>query len=237
MKTMLHIILSALLFIIAPGSVFASDATALPEAFKKNIPLEFADGLQLLEVKKRCEDCPPWRYVDFRDNKQPEPTRREKISVQAGYTAMYAFPGTHYFANTKIEQSVSGSYDNDKSVVIDAIKHEYARKKELVAEYLQANPKAKERADAALAKGKEYIDFETETYKGFEYVSYTENVIGLTGATISQLHIFSPKSEITITAYLLKQSKSKFNNIDEFLKLRREFIEGYIDFLVAKSGG
>jgi hypothetical protein len=74
-------------------------------------------------------------------------------------------------------------------------------------------------------------------YKGFEYISYTENVIGLTGNIISQIHIFVPKREIIVTAYLLRQEKAKFSNIEEFLKLRSNFIEGYIEFLSSNSGG
>ena len=119
----------------------------------------------------------------------------------------------------------------------DAIKHEYARKKERISGYLKENPNLREKMEPFRAKGKEYVDLEENTYKGFEYISYTENVIGLTGSTISEISIFVPKREIIVTAYLLRQEKAKFNTIEEFLKLRRDFIEGYIDFLAANTGG
>ena len=234
MKTITQFMLSMLLLCGAAGPVHSSGVAGLPELFKNSIPVNLKDGLKLVEVKKRCEDCAPWRLVDFRDNKSPQPFKQEKVSVQAGYTAMYAFPGTEYFANTKIEQSAPGSYDKDRAVVIDAIRTEYARKKELVAGYLRDNPKVRERVDSLLPKDKEAIEFEAGSYKGVEYVSYTENVIGLTGATISQLHFFVPKRELIITAYLLKQKKSRFTTSAEFLALRRDFIEAYIDFLSAE---
>lgn len=227
MKPVTHIIASLLLLVVAVGSA----ATDLPDVFRKTVPSELRDGLKLVEVKKRCDDCAPWRVIDFRDHRQPQPARQEKVSVRAGFTAMYAFPGTGYFANTKVEQSMPGVYDQDKAVVIDAIRHEYARKQALIGDYLTANPKVRDKVESLLPKGKQYVEFEEATYKGAEYVAYTENVIGLTGATISQLQIFVPNREIIVTAYLLKQKNSRFSDIDEFLKLRRDFLEGYIDFL------
>lgn len=230
-KSLSRTLLSIVLVTLAAGPAQAIDTAGLPEPFKKNVPSELRDGLKLVELKKRCEDCAPWRVIEYRDNQHPQPVKQEKVSVAAGYTAMYAFPGTDYFANTKIEQSAPGNYDKDRGVIIDAIKHEYARKKERVAEYLRDNPTVKERVESLVPKGKDPIEFEEASYKGVEYVSYIENAIGLNGATISELHFFVPKSQIIVTAYLLKQQKAKFRNIDEFLKMRRDFIEGYIDFL------
>jgi hypothetical protein len=229
----ISVIFPVLLFLAASGPASSSDGIAVPDAFKKNIPLELRDGLKLVEVKPRCEDCSPWRFVDYRDNRMPEVLKQEKVSVQAGYTAMYAFPGTEYFANAKIEQSVPGHYENDRTVVISAMKHECARKKERITDYLQDNRAAREKVEPLLPKGKNFIDVEEATYKGMEYVSCTENVIGLMGATVSQLHIFVPANDMIITAYLLKQKNAKFKNISEFLEMRRDFIEGYIDFLMA----
>jgi len=230
----ISVIFSALLFLAASGPARSGDGVAVPDVFKKNIPLELRDGLKLVEVKTRCEDCSPWRFVDYRDNRMPAVVKQEKVSVQAGYTAMYAFPGTEYFANAKIEQSVPGYYENDRTVVISAIKHECARKAERITDYLRDNREVREKVEPLLPKGKNFIDFEEAAYKGVEYVSCTENVIGLMGATISQLHIFVPANDVIITAYLLKQKNAKFKNINEFLEMRRGFIEGYIDFLLAK---
>lgn len=226
-----------LLLAVSALPVQAIELVDLPAVFKKTVPERLKEGLKLVELKQRCDDCAPWRSIEYRDNKQPQPIKLERVSVQAGVTAMYAFPGTEYFANTKIEQSAPGMYAKDKAVVIDAIKHEFARKKERVADYLAANSDTKEKVDRLVPKGKDYIEFEQASYKGIEFVSYTENVIGLNGATISQLHMFIPTNDMIITAYLLKQKKAKFSNIAEFLKMRRDFIEDYIDFLTASAAG
>lgn len=188
-------------------------------------------NLKLIEVKNRCNDCKPWRYIDYYSNETKEPIKQEKVSVKEGYRAMYAYPNTEYFSNTKIEQSVTGEYEHDKKVVIEAITHEYNRKQQRVASYLKESSGLKEKMEPHKAKGKDYITFEKETINGYQYVSYTENVIGLLGNTISEVNIFVPEREIIITAYLLRQEKSKFKDIEEFLKLKHDFIESYTEFL------
>ena len=81
------------------------------------------------------------------------------------------------------------------------------------------------------AEGRDYIAFESNTVNGYEVISCTENVIGLLGNVISQLHIFIPEENTIITAYLLRQDNSEFQNIEEFLELRADFIKSYTQFL------
>ena len=204
--------------------------------FKKSIPAELRGGLRLVEVKNRCDGCPPWRLIDYFSSTSNKPIKQEKVTVQAGYRAMYSYPGTDYFSNTKIEQSAPSQYENDKEIVIDAIKHDYKTKTEWVARYLKENKDYRDKVEPQLIQGKDYISLEENKYKGFEYISITDSVIGLTGGTISQIHIFIPDSEIIVTAYLLWQKNAKFYTMDEFSRLRAEFIEGYIDFIFANSG-
>ena len=228
----------ALLFIVVftiTSNAQSDSILNLPKAFKTSIPSELKGGLKRVVIENRCDGCQPWRYIDYYNNDSRKPIKREKVSVQQGYRAMYAYPNTHYFSNTKIEQSVSGQYQNDKKIVIDAIKHEYNRKKERLNAYMKKKPDLKAKIDPLKAKNKDYMELEENNYKGYEYISYVENVIGLSGNTISQIHIFVPEKEIIITAYLLNQEKAKFSTIDEFLKLRRDFIESYIDFLSDKK--
>ena len=227
------IVLAAfILCVITCKALAQSGSTAdLPEIFQKAIPAELRGGLKLVEVNIRCDGCAPWRFIDYYSNDSKEPIKKVKVTVEEGYRAMYAYPGTHYFSNTKIEKSAQNSYQRDKQTVIDAIKHEYKRKKERVYSYLKGNPELKEKMEPFKAKGKDYIEIEEGLYNNYEYISYTENIIGLTGNTISQIHIFVPDKEIIVTAYLLRQKKAKFSTIDEFLKLRRDFIESYIDYL------
>jgi len=225
------------MMLIAACNVQSGATSDLPEIFQKSIPTELKGNLKLVEVKNRCDGCAPWRYIDYYSNDSKEPVKREKVTIEEGYRAMYSYPDTHYFSNTKIEKSSSKFYQSDKKTVIDAIKHEYNRKKERIYNYLKENPELKEKMEPFKAKDKDYIELEEATYKGYEYISYTENVIGLTGNTISQIHIFVPDKEIIVTAYLLHQEKAKFSTIDEFLQLRRNFIENYIDFLFRNKDG
>jgi len=229
-KSMLFI-LNLLLFTVLSNAQSISRSN-LPEDFKSSIPSKLKGGLTLIVIENRCNGCQPWRYINYYSNNSREPIKKEKVTVKIGYRGMYAYPKTHYFSNTKIEQSISGEYINDKKVVIDALKHEYNRKKRHIYDYLKQNPSLKEKMAPFKAKNKDYIELEENVYNGYEYILYTENVIGLTGNTISQIHIFVPEKEIIITAYLLRQEKNKFSTIDEFLKLQADFIKSYIDFLL-----
>jgi len=210
----------------------------LPTAFRDAIPSEMNDGLRLVALDWRPGQDPqnnrPWRTVEFYKPGTKEVLKTERISIATGYRAMYAYPDTEYFANVRIEQSVPGSYETDKKKVIDYITYLYDSKSALLSEHLRNNPDFKAQIDKVKAKGKDYFSFERSNYSNFEYISYTENVIGLTGYTISHIHIFIPKSDIIVTAYLLSQKKAKFATIEEFLRLRRQFLEGYIEYL-AKS--
>ncbi len=231
MKLKYPIIHAFLLSFIVACSAQSSDTSDLPDEFKNTIPVEMKGDLKLIEVENRCIGCKPWRYIEYHSNESDKPIKKEKVTVQVGYRAMYAYPGTEYFSNTKIEKSSNGKYEQDKNIVIEAIIHEYNRRKERIATYLNKTPGLKEKMEPYRAKGKDYITLEQETINGYEYISYTENVIGLLGNTISQVHIFVPENEIIITAYLLRQEKSKFKGIEEFLLLKSDFIESYTRFL------
>jgi hypothetical protein len=235
MKIRQLVLLSLLIALVTSCGAPSLSTSELPKGFQATIPSELSGGLKLEGLEDRCDGCKLWRYIDYYSNDGEEAIKREKVSVQAGYRAMYAYPGTHYFSNTKIEKSASGSYKRDKAIVLDALQHEYNRKKERISTYLKENPDLVEKMAPHKAKGRDYITFEQGTVNGYEYFSYTENVIGLLGNTVSQVHILVPEQEIIITAYLLRQEKSKFKNIEEFLKLKGEFIESYTAFLKTHS--
>ena len=213
----------------------ASNTSSFPKIFQNSIPTKLFGNLTLIEVESRCSGCQPWRVIDYYSNTSDQPIKQVKVSVKGGYKAMYAYPSTQYFANTKIEQSASGYYDMDKSTTLDALEHEYKRRSERINGYLKENPNLIEKMEPFKASGKDYIDLEKSNYSGVEYIALNENVIGLTSDTISQVHIFDDKRKIIITAYLLNQEKAKFTTIEEFIVLKRNFIEGYINFLVGGS--
>jgi len=211
----------------------AAETPALPSAFAKVVPRELRDGLQLVQVRTRCADCPPWRTVDVVPEEPSGHIRQEKVSVRDGITAMYAYPGTDFFANAKMEVSVAGSYERDKAIVTEVIEHACARSRQGIAAYLQAHPNEKDKYDRAAA-GRSYVESEKSSYKGYEYVWCSQNA-GIANHTgiLSQLHIFLPQRETIVTAYLMKQKTAPFQTIGEFLQRQRDFIEAYIDFLAA----
>lgn len=214
-------------------SAEAAETPAVPSAFAKVVPRELRDGLQLVQVRTRCADCPPWRTVDVVPEELSGHIRQEKVSVRDGITAMYAYPGTDFFANAKMEVSVAGSYERDKAIVTEASEHACARSRQGIAAYLQAHPDAKDKYDRAVS-GRSYVESERGRYKGYEYVWCSQNA-GFANPTgiLSQVHIFLPQREMIVTAYLMKQKTAQFQTIGEFLQRQRDFIEAYIDFLAA----
>lgn len=229
-------LLALMLLAFAAGPAQPADVRPLPTLFAQLVPPSLGAGLQLVQLRRRCEGCEPWRMVDFHSNDTLSPVRREKVSVQAGVTAIYAYPGTDDFANVKIEQSMPGRYAQDRQLVIDAISHEFRRKKERVGAHLGAHPEIRDKVRQLLPAGKEPIEFEQLSRDGIEVVAYTENVIGLTSATISQIHFFVPEREVIVTAYLVRQKHPKFADIGEFLHLRADFIRAWTAHLARRAG-
>lgn len=224
-------LLAFMLLGLGPGLAQPAEPLPLPRLFAQLVPPSLGAGLELVQLCRRCEGCVPWRVVDFHPSDTSAPGRKEKVSVQAGITAIYAVPGTDDFANVKVEQSVAGMYAQDRQVVIDAIEHEFRRKQARVAGHLAEHPDIRAKVAQLLPAGKEPIAFERRSLHGIEIVSMTEHVIGLTGPTISQVHFFAPGREVIVTAYLLRQKHPKFADIDEFLRMRAAFIESWAAFL------
>ena len=220
--------------LLAVGQVLAADMftpPTLPPPFIELVPSEFPNGLKLVDVARVRGGGKSWRTVDIPAQQEGAPVRQEKVSVADGVRAMYAFPGTPYFANTKIEFSVPGHYMQDKATVLDALTHRCASMKAHVDDYVGSHPDVREKLDRAIAKGKAYVTYESGSVQGVEYALCTQNALHLSGGVPAMLHIFVPQREVIVTAYFLQQKRSKFETIDEFLAMQRQFIEGYIDFL------
>jgi len=201
-----------------------------PAPFIKLVPREFPNGLKLVELT-RVNGGRPWRTVDIPAQQEGAPARQEKVSVADGVRAMYAFPGTPYFANTKIEFSVVGHYAQDKATVLDALTQQCRSMKAHIDAYAGTHPDVREKLDRATAKGKAYVTYESGKIQGVEYALCTQNALNLSGSVPATLHIFVPQREVIVTAYLLQQKQSTFQTIDEFLTMQHEFIDSYIDFL------
>lgn len=205
--------------------------TALPALYQGLIPLEMSGGLQLVDLQTRCVGCSPWRELNFYS--LTEPVKTERVTVVDGYRAMYAFAGSQYFANVKIERSDFGHFDADREIMERALRHECQRKLVNVEDYLAKNHSVRERIEAIRMPGRPYLEVEQGMRNGIAYLMCTENAIGLISSTISQVQLFVPEKRVTITAYLLGQKKTHFNTIAEFRTLRDAFLEDYSAFLTA----
>ena len=229
-----YALLSLPLSLQAAGQALAADMPmppTLPPPFIKLVPSEFPNGLKLVDLSRVRGGGESWRTVDIPAQQEGGPVRQEKVSVADGVRAIYAFPGTPYFANTKIEFSVPGHYVQDKATVLDALTNQCARMKAHVDDYVGSHPDVREKLDRAVAKGKAYVTYESGSVQGIEYALCTQNALNLSGSVPAMLHIFVPQREVIVTAYFLQKKRSKFETIDEFLTMQREFIDGYIDFL------
>jgi hypothetical protein len=235
-KTIARLPLPLLMLMLAAlARPAAAEPPAPPAAFEKLVPRQFADGLRLVELKQRCTDCPAWRSVEVVPAQPGGAVRKEQVSVVDGVTAMYAYPGSGFFANTKIEKSAPGRYERDKDVLVEALEHVYAYGSKHAESYLKAHPEAKEKLDRIVA-GREYMELERAHYRGVEYAALTQNaLIANASAMPTQLHIFVPRDGVIVTAYLMKQQTTMFRTVDEFRRSQRAFIEGYIDFLVGAA--
>ena len=206
---------------------------ALPTPFQGTVPQNLAGGLTLVSLEKRCQDCVPWREIAFQS--LTEPVRKETVSVQDGYRAMYLFPGSQYFANVKVERSAAGQFEADRDVIERALRHECQRKLINVEEFVAQKPAVREKLESIRMPGRPYLEVEQGEAHGIEYLACTENAIGLISSTISQVQLFIPAKRITVTAYLLKQQKMHFTTIQQFRELRDAFINSYAAFLGAKD--
>ncbi len=206
---------------------------ALPSPFQGTVPQNLAGGLTLVSLEKRCQDCVPWREIAFQS--LTEPVRKETVSVQDGYRAMYLFPGSQYFANVKVERSAAGQFEADRDVIERALRHECQRKLINVEEFVAQKPAVREKLESIRMPGRPYLEVEQGEAHGIEYLACTENAIGLISSTISQVQLFIPAKRITVTAYLLKQQKMHFTTIQQFRELRDAFINSYAAFLGAKD--
>jgi hypothetical protein len=232
-KTFARLLLPLLMLatLLAPAS--AADTT-VPPAFDKLVPRAFADGLRLVEVRQRLGDSPSWRSVEIVSDSPDGPARQEKVSVVDGITAMYAYPGSGYFANVKVEKSAPGSIERDKAILAEALEHVYARSRQGVTAWVKEHPADKEKFDRFTA-GRDYMELERGKYKGVDYLVLTQNLsVANPAAMPAQLHIFLPRDGLIVTAYLMKQRTTMFKTLDEFRRSQRAFIEGYIDFVLAE---
>jgi hypothetical protein len=212
----------------------AQPAPTVPARFERLAPARFGDGLRLVELRAREQDAPPWRIVEWQAVDVGSAPRREKVSVREGVRAMYAYPGSDYFANAKIEISMPGMYEQDRTLVIGAMEHNYRHNRARTDAYLAAHPEVAAKVAARTVPGKAVSAFERDLVNGIEVVSSTEHALGQGGA-IGMIHFFVPAREAIVTVYLLNQKRNRFRDIEELLRLRANLIEGWTAFLARQA--
>jgi hypothetical protein len=223
--------LIAYVLLLLPLQILAQsiDPVSLPTMFQRSIPLELAGGLKMVELSRRCSGCATWRDIDFFS--PVEAPRKERVTVADGYSVMYAYPGSHYFANVKVEQSELNHFDADRDVIERAIKHECQRKLERVESYLSENVAVRETVELTRIRGRAYLEIEEGVSNAIPFVMCTANSIGLIGKTLSQIQLFVPERRMAVTAYLLEQKVAAFKTIVDFRQLRDDFVESYTAYL------
>lgn len=161
----------------------------------------FADGVRGVKLDSRPKSVSPWREVSVGGA-----TRR--VSVVDGMRVMYAYPGTDFFANLKVERSAWESYRDDKDIV----------QKSLV-EIAQADGSA------------DVQDFSLNSFSG-----QTLTKRALSGSTLGMTQIFSDEDQVIVTIYFLNQEpdKRRFKTFEEFVALRDSFVSGYAECVAKK---
>ncbi|HEY5800519.1 MAG TPA: hypothetical protein VIT92_09880 [Burkholderiaceae bacterium] len=222
-------------YVIAALMLYALTACAwcepghLPAPFAQAIPAALPDGLKLVEIRGRGKAAPPWRIVKFFDEEGKRLLKAEEVSVAAGYTAMYAYPDTEYFANVKVERSVPGKFAHDRLVSIEAL--EYSNRNS--QRYVAGHPELFEKyVQAARAAGQAYIQLEKGSRDGIEYVVATR--LQIEGGVVSQVVMLDASRELIVTAYLLAQKKQRARTVQDFVSAQRSFIDSYVAVLAAR---
>ena len=67
------------LLCIATLNAQAEPKIDVPKKFADLIPIELKGNLELVEVKNRCENCEPFRFIEYYDNNSNEPIKKEKV--------------------------------------------------------------------------------------------------------------------------------------------------------------
>lgn len=161
----------------------------------------FAEGVRGVKLDSRPKTAEPWREVSVGGTAR-------RVSVADGKRVIYAYPGTDFFANLKVERSVPESYRDDKNIV----------QKSLI-EIAQADGSA---------------DVQDFILHGFSGQTLTKRA--LSGSTLGITQLFSDEDQMIVTIYFLNQApeKRRFKTFEEFVALRNSFVSGYSECVAKK---
>jgi hypothetical protein len=207
----------ALLFISVvtiPGlpSIVAAQSKSEADPLKVYTRCTWPGDLKAKEADRRPKSTPKYRFVVTAHGD-------ERVSVLDGYRVMFAYKGLlYYFANVKIEQSETSSYAQDKERVINELK------------YLSTTKQA---------TGNIFSD--KTMLNGFEHYGLDRDQIDV-GLTVGTHLLLYDPDHLVITIYFLNQedkgllssmlgNERRFKNLDEYHKLRDDFINHYSECL------
>lgn len=197
----------ALVLCALSSTVFAQTKPS-NDPLKPHTKCKYPGGPRIVEVNRRGKSDRKYREVKTANG-------AEKVSVVDGYRVMFSYEGLpYYFANVKIEQSDSTSYQQDKERIISSLKY-FATAKE-------ATP---------------IIFADKSELNGFEHYGIDRDRIDV-GGQVGDHVLFDDKQHLVITIYFLNQDDKnvlaastgadrKFHNIEEYRTLRDDFLNGY----------
>src|SRR6266550_9072397 len=112
-----HQLILAVVLISASMPTVRSQSTTNTDPLRPYTTCKLPADLKLKEVR-RMNPGNNYREVLTANGK-------EKVSVIDGYRVMFAYTDlTYYFANVKIEQSISDSYAHDKEILISQLTYQ-----------------------------------------------------------------------------------------------------------------
>jgi hypothetical protein len=192
---------------VSMSTIVHAQSTKNSDPLKPYTTCKLRGGLKVMEVTRRVSKD-KYRSVITAKGAQ-------KVSVADGYRVMFSYSDLlYYYANVKIEQSDPASYLEDKETVVGELKH-FATTKQATA----------------------IIFTDTTMLNGFEHYGTDRDKIDV-GGQVGIHVLFDDAHKLIITIYLLNQDDKnlfratigngrRFNNIEEYRKLKDEFLENY----------
>lgn len=131
------------------------------------------------------------------------------VPMLAGVRVMFAYPNTDFFANVKAERLPASRYSGLKQILIENFDH------------LRASSPSF-RINDAVASLPRLLDV-----RGMDRDK-------LEGGTLGLYLIFDDKKQVVVTIYLLNQEpqQRKFQRLDEYHRLRDQFLSRYASCIV-----
>ncbi len=134
----------------------------------------------------------------------PTGSGEKRIDMLAGYRIMFAYPNTDFFANAKAEKLPAETYKEEKAVLLENYRY-----------LLSESPNDYENTSLVSPMvGLELHGFDRKKLEG--------GVLGL-------YLLFDDRVHIALTIYVLNQEPSvrKFQTMDEYAKLRDQYLRSY----------